>query len=363
MISMKIRTIATVAVTILFVCMSAAPTWAAGSQVLDRELQSEKIANSKIGSGPLRKMVVYLPPGYEGSSKRYPVIYFAANAFESYRSLFDQDNARDLFDAASKSGTIREFILVSPDLTTPVGGSWCVNSPATGNWEDFVVQELVPYMDANFRTLPRRESRGIAGDRLGGYCAIRLAMRHPEIFGSLYALHPVGTGSGLQIMYSRPNWDLMAKAKSIDDLKGDVFSMIFLSIFQAHVPDADKPPLFVDLPARKEDGQLVVDSKLTERLHNSFFLERMIPQYADNLKSLRGFKFDWGRNDLNQDHVYANQAFTHKLDEFGVPHEAEEYRGVFGDRNWGEDGRVYTEVLPFFGRHLVFEEGGSGAGK
>lgn len=360
---MKIPTMVWAALALPFACLSAAPSSAAGSQVLDRELRSQKIANSKIGSNPLRKMAVYLPAGYEGSSKRYPVIYFAASASDGYRSPFDQNHAQSLFDVAIKSGDIHDFILVSPDLNTPVGSSWCVNSPATGNWEDFVVEELVPYVDANFRTLPRRESRGIAGDRLGGYCAIRLAMRHPEIFGSLYALHPVGTGSGLQIMYSRPNWDLMAKAKSIDELKGDGFSMIFLSIFQAHVPDADKPPLFVDLPARKEGDHLVVDSKLTERLHNSFFLERMIAQYADNLKSLRGFKFDWGRNDLIQDHVYANQAFTHKLDEFGVPHEAEEFRGGFGERNWGADGRVYTEVLPFFERHLVFEEKSATPGK
>ncbi len=75
--------------------------------------------------------------------------------------------------------------------------------------------------------------------------------------------------------------------------------------------------------------------------------------YAENLKSLRGFKFDWSRNDPIQDHVYANQAFTHKLDEFGIAHESEEYRGGWGDKTWGEEGRVFTEVLPFFQRHLV----------
>ncbi len=81
----------------------------------------------------------------------------------------------------------------------------------------------------------------------------------------------------------------------------------------------------------------------------------MIPQYADNLKSLRGFKFDWARSDPNQDHVYSNQAFTHTLNEFGIAHEAEEYNGTWGEPNWGEDGRIYTEVLPFFQRHLVFD--------
>lgn len=82
----------------------------------------------------------------------------------------------------------------------------------------------------------------------------------------------------------------------------------------------------------------------------------MIPQYAGTLKSLRGLKFDWARNDSNQDHVYSNQALTHKLDEFGVPHQAEEYNGLWGHGNWGDGGRVATDLLPFFSRNLVFDK-------
>jgi len=93
---------------------------------------------------------------------------------------------------------------------------------------------------------------------------------------------------------------------------------------------------------------------VTERLRDNFLLETMIGRYADNLKSLRGLRFDWARNDGNQDHVYSNQAFTHKLNEFGIPHEAEEYNGVWGKGNWAMDGRVYTEALPFFARNLIF---------
>jgi pimeloyl-ACP methyl ester carboxylesterase len=326
------------------------------SQVVSREVLSKSFSQNRIGVSAVRKMTVYLPPGYGRSTKRYPVIYFFPNAADNYRDVFDRQDAQRLFDSAIAHGVIDEFILLSVDTTTRFGSSWFTNSPVTGNWEDFAVHELVAYMDANFRTLVDRNSRGLLGDRMGGYGAIRIAMRHPEVFGSVYALHPVGTGTGIQLMYSRPNWDLLARAQSADDLKGDVFSTIFTSIFQAHLPNPDKPPLFIDLAAHKSGSQLVFDSNLTERLHRSFLLERMIPQYADNLKSLRGFKFDWGRSDGNQDHVYSNQAFTHKLNEFGVAHEAEEYNGSFGEKNWGEDGRIATEVLPFFRRHLVFAQ-------
>jgi hypothetical protein len=340
----------------LLVSLSAVRSFAVGteSQVIDRDLRSESLVKNKVGTDPVRKMAIYLPAGYEGSAERYPVIYFFPNAFDDYRFAFDKEDAQGLFDRAIARRVVGKFILVAVDMNTPLGCSWYVNSPVTGNWEDFAVKELVPYIDGNFRTLANRDSRGVLGDRLGGYGAIRMGMRHPEVFGSVYALHPVGTGSGVQIMHARPNWDVLANANSLDDVKKDGLSWLFLSIFQANVPDPEKPPLFVDLPAHRAGDQLVIDTALTERLRDSFLLETMIPQYAENLKSLRGLKFDWGRSDGNQDHVYANQAFSHKLNEFGISHEAEEYNGIWGERNWGSDGRVYTDVLPFFEMHLVF---------
>lgn len=343
----------------IFVTLTLASLAAAQSRVVDREIASKNFTDNKIDVSPIRKLAVYLPSGYEQSSRRYPVIYFLPSPFENYRALYSQHDAQALFDRAIASGNIRPFILVAVDMNTPLGCSWYVNSSVTGNWEDFVMQELVPYMDGNFRTLPKRDSRGIAGDFMGGYGAIRFGMRHPDVFGSVYALHPVGTGSGVQVMYSRPNWDLLANAKSLDDVKKDGFSNIFMSIFQAHVPNPAKPPLFIDFQAHKNGDRLEIDSRVTERLRNNFFIESMIPQYADNLKSLRGFKFDWARNDGNYDHIYANQALTHKLDEFGIPHEAEEYNGLWGHGVWGEDGRMNNDVLPFFGKHLVFASDGT----
>jgi len=347
-----------VASCILFVSLAAmtAGCEVGSSRLVDREIDSKCFAGNKIGTDPLRKLVIYLPSEYDAKpAERYPVIYFLANPMDgTYRSLFDRNGAQALFDKAIASGVIHNFILVSVDMKTSLGSSWYVNSPVTGNWEDFMIQELVPYVDANFRTLANRNSRGIMGIFMGGHGAIRFAMKHPDIFGAVYAMHPVGTGSGVQIMDSLPNWDILANAKSLEDVKKDGYSTIFTGIFQAHLGNVDKPPLFIDLAAHRTNGELVIDSHLTERVRNSFFLESLIPQYADNLKSLRGFKFDWARSDPNQDHVYSNIAFTHKLNEFGIHHEAEEYNGAWGEPNWGPGGRIYGEVLPFFQRTLLF---------
>jgi hypothetical protein len=329
------------------------PAKAPGGQLLTRVIAARSLAQTRIGTDPNRSLLVYLPAGYDRSSHRYPVIYYLPNALEGFRVDFDKHDAQALFDRAMAAGVIGKVIIVTPDLNTPIGCSWYVNSPVTGHWEDFVLTELVPYIDANFKTRPNRDSRGIMGDRMGGYGAIRFGMHHPEVFGSVYALHPVGTGTGVQTMHSRPDWDRLARVQALSELRGDVFSNIFLSIYQAALPNPERPPLYVDLAVHRANGQLGVDSALTARLLQNFALEASIAQYAENLKSLRGFKLDWGRSDANHDHVYANQAFTHKLDEFGIPHEAEEYRGGWGDRVWGEDGRVYTDALPFFRQHLV----------
>jgi hypothetical protein len=345
--------------SMLFLCSSQISAAAPKSQVQFHEIRSESIAHNKAGVDPVRKMAVYLPAGYdETSSQRYPVIYFLPNPFEeNYRYDFDHREAQRLFDQAIAEGVIGKFILVAVDMNTPLGSSWYANSPATGNWEDFMVRELVPFIDGKFKTIPSRDSRGISGVFIGGYGAIRFGMKHPEVFGTVYAMHPVGVATGVGVSMTIPKWDILTKAKSIEDVKKDGGTRIFTSMFQAHLPNVDKPPLYADLPASLDGDRLVIDAALMDRFRNNFYLETMIPQYADNLKSLRGFKFDWTRNDGNYDHVYGNQNFTRELNEFGVSHSAEEYTGAFNDANWGVDGRIYEDVLPFFRRHMVFDTG------
>jgi S-formylglutathione hydrolase FrmB len=137
--------------------------------------------------------------------QRYPVIYFLPNPFEnSYRFDFDHRDMQGLLDRAIADDVVKKFILVAVDMNTPLGSSWYVNSPVTGNWEEFIVKELMPYIDANFKTISNRDSRGIAGIFIGGYGAIRFGMRHPDVFGTVYAMHPVGTGTGVSVSMTIP---------------------------------------------------------------------------------------------------------------------------------------------------------------
>lgn len=324
------------------------------SRLVTSQIRSTSFADSKIGISPTRNIIVYLPPHYSDSGRRFPVVYFLNHFFEDHTAPFVNNGAKALFDKAIGEGVIGDVIVVTADFTTPAASSWYVNSPATGNWEDFMVRELVPHVDATYRTLASRDSRGLLGDGAGGYGAIRFGMRHPEVFGVVYAMQPLGTGPSIQPTHSRPNFELLAQATSLDDLGEDHFSRIFTSIYQAFSPNADRPPFYFDPPARRVDGRTVVDSRVMARFHERFGLMGLLPTYADNLKSLRGFKFDWGRQDTVADHIHGTRVFASRLVEYGVPHEAEEHGGGFRDRHWGEQGRVYTDVLPFFARHLAF---------
>ncbi|HZY79570.1 MAG TPA: alpha/beta hydrolase-fold protein, partial [Cyclobacteriaceae bacterium] len=139
------------------------------------------------GENPNRKVSIYLPPGYENSTERYPVIYYL-HGFMGKDSIYAPMKA--ILDDGIARKKIRPFIFVQADQYTLFEGSFYSNSTLTGNWDEFTAEELVAYVDKNYRTLAKRESRGIAGHSMGGYGAFKIAMLHPEVFSSTYALSP-----------------------------------------------------------------------------------------------------------------------------------------------------------------------------
>jgi pimeloyl-ACP methyl ester carboxylesterase len=332
---------------LLFACRFACAL--GEGSLVERQIQSDSLKQNKIGTDALRKLAIYLPSGYETSAERYPVIYLLKNG--NYREDFDQHHAAALFDQAIAKKVIPPCIVVAADFSTPLGPSWYVNSPVTGYWDDFAVKELVPYIDANLRTLPGKSSRAIVGSFLGGYGALRLGLLHPDVFGVVYAMHPVGTGSGVQVLTARPDWQLLTSAKSLDEVKNAGFSTLFLSMFQAFLPDETKAPLYADLPMKKASGSFLIDAEQMKLLRSRFFIAELVPQHLEQIKELGAIKMDWSRNDSIYDHIYANQALTHLLNEYGIEHEAEEFNGV-GDPYWGKQARMLNEVLPFLGQHL-----------
>lgn len=325
--------------------------------VVTEHLVSTILRENLIGLDPNRVIKVYLPPGYADSGRSYPVVYFCHNLNWSAEQVFEDGNMAKRLELAFDRGVIGEFILVAASYTSPTMGSLYENSPVSGRWLDYTAREVVPFIDATFRTIRHRDSRALTGDFMGGRGVLQLAMVHADLFGVAYAMHPVATGAGtLPVTYIDVDWARIHRAETYAELAGPGRSQIFLMISQAFLPNPSRPPFFCDFPLEMAGGELRLHPGNTRTMQKRFHLDEALDEYAANLRTMRGLALDWGRYDPTSAHVYSNQSFGRKLADLGIPHEAEEYAGNPWDQYWGEQGRFSTRVLPFLGRHLVYQE-------
>jgi S-formylglutathione hydrolase FrmB len=325
--------------------------------VVDEPFVSTILRDNRIGLDPGRAIKVLVPPGYAKSKQRYPVVYFLHNAWYGPRQMIEDGRAQRLIERGFADGVVKEFIFVVADYTGPTTGSLYENSPVSGRWIDYTVDEVVPLIDSKYRTLARRESRAVVGDFFGGRGALKLAMTKADVFSVAYALHPVATGtgdipwSGLEI-----DWPRVHAAKTYGELGGLGRTQIFWAIHQAFAPDIAAPPCFCSFYTEMKDGKATYNPDRAMAMQKAFLLDETLKESAAALRSMRGLALDWGRFDTTQAHVTSNRQFSRKLEDSGIEHEAEEYRGDPWNRTWTEDGRFAQRVLPFLRKHLATTE-------
>jgi S-formylglutathione hydrolase FrmB len=288
------------------------------------------------GDDPTRDVFVYLPPSYaDEPTRRYPVVYFlhgyTAHA-EDYVGFLAVPDSADTF--VSNGG--QEMIVVMPDAFTVYSGSMYSNSLTTGDWEGFVARDLVGYIDANYRTLPNRNSRGLSGHSMGGYGTIRIGMKHPETFGALYAM------SSCCLMNQAPSQAQVEAQLAQPANSGGGFANAAKAQAAAWAPNPDNPPLYFDWPYKDGELQPLVQAKW---IANSPLV--MVDQYVPSLKSYSGgIAIDVGDMDtLGADNTRLNAA----LNRLGVDHGFEVYGGDHMNR---VNQRFLENVLPFFSETL-----------
>ncbi|PSR52721.1 peptide methionine sulfoxide reductase [Adhaeribacter arboris] len=335
-----------------FAMVSEARAQGKKGTIVTEQLSSAILKENLVGLKTVRQVKIYLPSGYTASGKTYPVVYYCHSIYGKATWVLDEGTPiEQSLNRAFAKGE-KEFILVAADFSSANIGSLYENSPVSGRWLDFITQELVPFIDSKYRTIRHRDSRAVTGDFMGGRGALKLGMTHPELFGVVYALHPVAVGVG-----TRPwselgvNWERILAAKTFADLGGDKPCETFLAICQAFLPNPSRPPFYCDYFVKRENGKIVMDPAKVLQIQHNFHLEETLNESYKNLRSLRALAFDWARNDGNYDHIHAARAFTRSLEDLGIEHEAEEYRGT----PWQND-RFNTRVLPFLAQHLLFEK-------
>jgi S-formylglutathione hydrolase FrmB len=236
-----------------------------------------------------------------------------------------------------------EMIVVLPDSKTAHNGSMYSSSVTTGDFERYVAEDVVAYVDAHYRTLPDRKSRGLVGHSMGGYGATRIGMKHADVFGSLYVMSPCCLSARAG---GPPNTDLekaVEAAKSPADLASlGFFPRAQLATAAAWSPNPQKPPLFLDLPTK--DGQPRPDilAKWAANAPLAF-----VDQYVGQLRRYGAISIDVG----DQDGLKADTITLHEvLDRYGIAHGFDIYPGTHTSH---VAVRVQNHVLPFFSKTLT----------
>ena len=314
------------------------------------------------GENPDRNVSIYFPPSYDtNAAKRYPVLYLLhgiAGNDEDWTKAWDPAKPayatiQDVMDKGIAAGALAEMIVVVPDESTKWFGSFYVNSTVTGNWEDFTVRELVGYIDGKYRTIAQVGSRGIAGHSMGGYGALTLAMKHPDVFSVTYGMNPALIDWGGDLTIENHGFGAVLRAKSLDELlkTNDIYNIGVLCVAQAFSPNPAKPPFYADLPFVMVEGKMQVEPTAFARWREHS-ATHMAAKYRANLSRLRGIRFDSGYEDEFRFIPINNRVFSNELTNNGIDHVFEEYNGDHRNRMWGREGRLSTEVLPYFSRLL-----------
>lgn len=324
--------------------------------IVIEQFDSAALRGNPLGDSSIRPIPVYLPPSYEAdTARRYPVVYllhgFTGTSLGWLNApTFNGLNVPQRYERLVKQGTIGEMILVFPDGFTAMGGSQYLNSAATGRYEDYLIQDLIPYIDQKFRTVGTRDGRAVVGKSSGGYGALRLAMRNPDVFAAA-ASHAGDTYFQYSYLPDFPKVvNALSKFRHTPDPIGSWLSEFYetekktgkqievvniLAMAACYSPrnDSSEPPF--DLPFDLYSGEL--RPEVWERwLANDPVYMLDEPQYVENLRRYRLLYLDAGTRDEFNLHLGA-RIFVEKARKLGLEPVHHEFEDGHMDINYRYD--------------------------
>lgn len=307
--------------------------------VVIETIASEVLKGNPLGDPHERRVVIYLPPNYYETAARYPAVYFLAGFSSGGIYLLGEslwgETLPQRVDRLVRSGAIRPLIVVMADCITRFGGSQYINSAGTGRYEDHLVQELVPAIDARYRTGADREQRVVMGKSSGGYGATVLAMRHPDVFG--LAVDHSGD-KYFELCYRADIPDAVAALARYDHSAAHFlagfpqpplergrhwFTLVnLLAMASCYSPNPAAPTGF-DLPFDEYSAELRPDVWRRWLAHDPI---ELVGAHAGALRALRLYFVDCGRWD--EHHLqYGARIYAKRLQALGVPHTYAEFDG------------------------------------
>jgi enterochelin esterase-like enzyme len=327
--------------------------------------RSEVLADNPWDDPVDREVAVYLPPGYSEADSPHIALWDLAaftNAGPGHLNWRNHgENLPSRLDRLIGSGAMEPAVVVIPDCYTSLGGNQYVNSPAVGRYADYLVRELVPFVESRFNLLRNRDGRAVFGKSSGGYGALYHAMNHADTWGAA-ASHAGDVGFDLLFRGEFPTVCGVLAGYDGDPLAflqafwsrnrpsgHDYSTLMILAMAASYDPDPDDPAR-IRLPFDLRTCELK-----PERWQQwlAFDPLTLLDRHADGLRSLHGLYIDAGQYD--QYHIqFGTRRLSDALAERGIPHRYEEFDGTHSAIDWRLD-----SSLPFLASALKTAAGAS----
>jgi len=304
--------------------------------IVHSRVESAHLQGNLLQDPSERDLFVYLPPGYEDSECRYPTAYllhaFGENAEQLVYPPTDglrwKPPIEDVLDPVFGRMGTAPMIVVIPDGATRYGHGQWVDSPVNGNFEKYVLHDVVAHVDDNYRTLPDSRSRGVFGFSSGGFGAWNLASRNPDTFGALAMLSGDSFFDVTHKMFLYDYLNSIWPEAPAGLVEGNDLSSVVYACSACYSPNPDNPPFYVDLPVAFPSGELI------QEVWDRWLSFDPVVNWRgrlDNLCKLNGILVDVGCND-DAYLQWGHRLLSHRLREAGVAHEATENTGNHGGR-------------------------------
>ena len=309
---------------------------------------SDVLANNPLNDPVRRSISVYLPPDYDESSRHYPVLWLlAAYTSSGPASLAWRNHGENLpqrLDRLIASGDLPPVICVLPDSYTSLGGNQFVDSPAIGDYASYLVDELIPTVDQRYRTIAEAAGRAAFGKSSGGFGAMHLAARFPDVFGGI-ASHAGDCGFDRVYLRDFPSCcdELALHDHDLERFVRRFWRMrkpgyrAFHALMVLCLAASYSPAM----------GQ-AMNLQLPFDLHTCRLNEEVWQQWLafdplqfdapalDNLSGLRALWLDAGNRDQYFIH-YGTRELHHRFEKHGLAHRYEEFDGNHSSMDWRFD--------------------------
>jgi enterochelin esterase-like enzyme len=304
---------------------------AAQSQIVDITLHSPGLEHNLLGDPADQNVSIVLPAAYaQDPERRFPVLYF----LHGYSDPTPRHQAAELFaqslDHLIAAGTAQPMIMVFPNGLNKYRGAFYANSSTTGNWEDYIVRDLVSYIDARYRTLAVPDHRAIVGHSMGGYGALTLAFRHPDVFGIVYAMSPCCTDLVGDAGPSNLVWRAIPTLRSPDDVaaalsKGQFFLAADAAMDAALASDP-QAKILGDPPFRVVNGEIQTDPVAYSRIAAAMPANMIVP-LLPNIAKLHAIFIEYGAQENFTHIILGANEISERLSAAGISHTLEVFQG------------------------------------